>query len=488
MIQPCSMWIRDKLLWLALLTILCLKSYGQVDEQMLHLTLKECIDRAQEVSLQVESVRYNEELAIITARQAKHNRYPTLEATSNYGLNVGRRIDPVTNAFDNQQSTFQNYGLNLYAPIYQGGAIHNNIRQTELKGQSARFRVEQSEDNIALQVAQWYLNAMLAQEARTQAQIRYQETENQIERIDRLIQAGSLPPNDRLEYEAQLLRDAQEITLSENNESLALINLKNLLVLPANTDLQLQKIDIESISVDENRLAQSTEAIYQMALRTQPGIFADSLDLASVELDRSIAQAQLLPTLGLSAVLSTNYSSLSKRAISTNTIYTDIPVIINEMELNVGFPSTQVTLGSNPYFNQLNENIGYGIGLGLRIPIYNNLTARTSVERADVAIKQQKNQNDQNKQQLKNDIQNTMTQARAAYASWQAAQKSLVAQRASLRNIEARVEAGGSSHFELITAENNVRVAENALLQAQYDYIFSMKVLDYYMGIPIELN
>jgi outer membrane protein len=89
------------------------------------------------------------------------------------------------------------------------------------------------------------------------------------------------------------------------------------------------------------------------------------------------------------------------------------------------------------------------------------------------------------KNQLKSDVQRAINDVRAAEKSYNVAEKSLKATRASVDNTRKRFELGVVNGFELVSVQNMLISAESSLLQAKYDYIFKLKVLDFYRGVKL---
>ncbi len=451
------------------------------------LNLQQCVDIAYAKSLQIQNADLNIEMANVNALQAKHNRYPSLNGSTTYGYNVGRTIDPTTNVFANQTSSFQRAQLNTSVTLFQGGVINNSIEQSGIRQIAAKYRKDALLDNIGLQVAQNYLNALLADESRALAEIQIELTRTQIERLDKLINAGTVPANDRLELEAQSARDQQQLINSENTYEIAILNLKNLLLIDVGESINLKKLDPNLVEIDDAILDMPLEEVYYRALNYQPSIRADSMDLIAADFDTKISEGRLLPSLSIGGSVSTNFSSLSREVVGAEDVINTTPVVINGMSVDVGFPGTNFLFDDTPYFDQLDNNLGYGFGLTLSLPIYNNYASRINVERSEIGFKQVHTQNEINRQTLKATIQNAVAQARAAREVYLAAQKSVGAQENSFNNLEKKLAVGAANNFEFITAKNNLSISENSLTQAKYDYIFKLKVIDYYLGNPLKL-
>jgi outer membrane protein len=140
------------------------------------------------------------------------------------------------------------------------------------------------------------------------------------------------------------------------------------------------------------------------------------------------------------------------------------------------------------YLEQIDQNFGQSIGLTINIPIYQNGRVRLGVERARLNVINMQLQQNQVRQQLKNDIQTAIANARAARKQLDAAQKTFDATKIAFENTEKRHQLGAVNTLDLTTARNNLDIAENDLTVARYDYIFKLKIIDFYEGKPLSLN
>jgi outer membrane protein len=141
-----------------------------------------------------------------------------------------------------------------------------------------------------------------------------------------------------------------------------------------------------------------------------------------------------------------------------------------------------------PYLRQLDNNIGYGFGASLSIPIFNNYSARGNVEKAKLNAINDKILSDQTKQTLKTNIQNAIASAKAAKQSLAAAEAATTAAKIAHDNANRKSELGSLNNFELLSARNRYDTAQNNLLIARYEYYFRIKVIEYYLGRGIRLN
>jgi outer membrane protein len=201
-----------------------------------------------------------------------------------------------------------------------------------------------------------------------------------------------------------------------------------------------------------------------------------------------IAKASRLPSLSIGGGVNTNYSTLALRQTGTQIVTNTQEVKVNGVPVEIETSYEAPIIGKNPYFNQLSENLGQNIGLNLQIPIYNNRQVALAIERANLNILQQDIALEQEKQQLKSDIQTAIANARAARQQLEATNKTYDAAKAAFDNADRRFQLGAINAFELTTARNNLNIAETNQVISRYDYLFKLKIIDFYQGKQIDLE
>jgi outer membrane protein len=450
-------------------------------------SLQRCIEYAKDNSLTLRQAGYGIELAKLTDLQNQQSRYPTINGSVNGGMQFGRTIDPVTNSFDNQRITFNNLGIDANWTLYSGGRITNTIKQGKINVEAAEEDARTSFNTLAISIANSFLQILMAEEQLEAAQKRKELSNQQLSQTDKLIQAGTIPANDRLDVLAQIARDEQTIIAAQNLIDINLLNLKELMQLDPNTDIKIERPQVP-IPADTNPDEMTFRETYSSALSTQPQIKAEELRMQSSELGVDIARGALLPTLVLFGGIDTRWSSASKVITSrTPTIVTDT-VYIDNTPVPVGFPSEDITTGKNPYLDQLDQNFGQNVGLALSIPLYNNGRNKIGIQRAQVGVQQARLQNDLTRQQLKTDVQAAIANARAGKRSLEASQKSVDAAQIAYENAEKRFRLGAINNLQLLTARNTLDIAQTNLISAKYEYLFRLKILDLLTGKPLKLE
>jgi outer membrane protein len=352
--------------------------------------------------------------------------------------------------------------------------------------QAADMDLEQIRNDIALQVGNAYLSVLFAIENLRNANLQLQLSQDQLKQTQQLIDFGSRPANERLDIEAQIATREQTVIVNQNTLDNANLQLKLLMRLDPSYNMVLDVPDAIQIFSDPNLL--TYEDVYKKAVQTQKNIAAQELRVRSAELGVNIANAGKYPTIGIGGSLGTNYSNQARRVIDFNTIRQTQDVFINGQQVTVGSDIDVPVLENNPYANQLDENISYGFGLNMSIPIYNNYNVSAGVQRAKLNILSQQNTLEQTYDLVRNNVTAALANARAANLAYSASQKSVAALEASYENAKQRYSLGSINSFELTSIQNQLDVAQVNLLVSKYDYFFKMKVLDFYMGKPIRLR
>ena len=451
-------------------------------------SLERCIVYAQDANFTVLQARANVKVAALAEKQAKAARLPNISINSNAGEQFGRTIDPTTNQFNTTNTGYNSPSLNAGVPIFNGGLIHHSVKQAVWNAQAANADAEQTSNDLALMVAQAYLNILLAEEQAESTRRRVDQSLRQLNVTQKLIEAGTVPMADRFNIEAQIARDEQTAVAAQNSVDLAYLNLKQLLQLEPDYDLRIERPQYE-IPADVNPENYSLQPVYATALTNQPSIRAAEFRIKSAQAGIPIARADYFPSLSLFANLSTNYSSQYRTPVfGTPGFSSPVPVLLDGELKSAQFPETPVDYKNVTYFNQLDQNFGQGIGVQISIPIYQNNRVRLSVERARLNLVNAQLQQNQTRQQLKNDIQTAIANARSARKQLDAAQKTYTAMQAAFNNTDKRHSLGAVNALELTTAKTNLDNAENDVLVAKYDYLFKLKILDFYQGKELRLK
>lgn len=452
-------------------------------------SLERCVREALDKNLTIEQIKLNKLTYDINGKQARRERIPTFNLSSDFGFTVGRVINPATNNFETENSLYQSIGVGTGLTLYNGGRISKTVRQNDVYVEATEQDIRQAQEDLALNVALTYLNVLFAYENEEIAIARVKLTQDQLDNTDKLIQAGSRPENERYDILSQLAIDEQGLITARNNIENNILALKQLMMMEHDFPLVIDRpeIDITNLEPVENELF---ETVYAIALENQAQVQAAMLRQEANELSVDIARSARIPSLTVGGNLGTNWSNLAKapggyyidRITQPGVYINDVPALFQVDQL---IPST---FDAVPYTRQLDQNIGYGWGASLRIPILNNYTAQAGVERAKINVINASIETEKIKQTLRTNIQNALTGARASRKALEGAELAVQAAQIALDNADRRAELGSISNFDYLSARNRKDTADNNLLIARYDYYFQVQVIEYYMGRGIRLE
>ncbi|MCB9344189.1 MAG: TolC family protein [Saprospiraceae bacterium] len=453
-------------------------------------SLEQCINYAQENNITVKQALANVRTAALSEKQAKAARLPNVSANVSLGEQFGRTIDPTTNAFSTQATDYNSFGVSAGITLFNGGLINHSIKQAGWDLKAALADAERTSNDLGLLIASAYLNILLSEEQLDNAIKRVELSEKQLDVTKKLIDAGNIPMAEQYNLMAQVARDEQLAVQAQNSVDLAYLTLKQYLQLEPDFDLQIEHPEI-LIPTDSDPNNQTLSSLYQVAMGNQPAIQSAEYRLKSAEEGVYIAKSSYYPTIAAFADLSTNYSSRfldfrNGQYLRTDTFSTTIA--INGSDVTIDQYQDIYNYPKVKYLDQLDQNFGQGIGISVRIPIYQNGRTRLGVERARLGVLTAQMQQTQAHQNLKNDIQTAIANARAAQQQLEASIKTFDATEIAFQNTEKRHELGAINFLDLSIAKNNRDIAENDLLVARYDYLFKLKILDFYEGKELKLD
>lgn len=445
-------------------------------------TLQECVEYAIQHNIQVRQSANNVLSARNTQDAAYANLLPNLNLQGGYFWNFGLNIDPITNLPSRTDRQTANLALTSSWVLFDGGRNWNQISRSRVDLAAAQYRLEGIRNDIGMNVASQYLQVLLNKELFRIAEEQVQQSSRQLERVKKMVDAGAAPEADLFTAESQLARDEQNAIATENNVQLSLLSLAQLLMLedPYAFDIVEPEMEVAPSGL----LTMTPNQIYETAIGIQPKVRAAEYDLKSSEESYDMAVGTYLPTLSLNGQIATNYSN--QIPVFEGTTPTEIP--IGYYYDNQGIPQpvytqTEVPFGREvkSFNNQVSDNINQFIGLSLSIPLFNRLQTRNQVRNARIQIENNRLNLENTRNTLRQDIQRAHADATASLKSYQAAQKSVAASKANFENAEQRRSVGAISQYDFDTARNNYLRSQSELLQAKYDYIFKIKVLEFYL-------
>ena len=476
-----------------LLSTLLFLALSQIQAQDVW-SLEKCILHSQKASIAVNQANLGIDQAEITLSQAQQSRLPNLNGSTSVGWNFGRTVDPTTNEFITETFFSNNYSLGTNISIFNGMQINNSIKQSKLDLEATKNETEQTRRDVALQVASNYLNVLFAKENIEVSERQLLLNRQQLDRTNREIQAGRLAESERLNLEAQVAQSEQILIETRNSYDIAMLQLKQVLRLDPSFPIDVVAPEGVPVSTDPDMV--DFEEAFVEAQKNRPDLIGQELRVQSAGVGVDIAKGALYPSVGAFANLGSVYSNQARQIIGSEEITVNTPVIVNSLDPSVPFNNVPVDIitttdvpqiAKPSYSTQLDNNLSYGFGASISIPIYNRGATRASVQRAKLNAINSQLQYDQLMENLKILVQQSLADARAAKKKLEASEKSLNAQKLAFENTDTRLEIGAANTFEWESQKTQMENAEIQLLIDKYDYLFKIKILEFYLGKPLKL-
>jgi outer membrane protein len=429
-------------------------------------TLERCLTYALSSNIQIKQSALQQESARLDRSQSLAQLFPSLNASSGFNLNFGRTIDPGTNSFVTEQVNSNNFRAGSNMTLFNGFRLLNSFKQSQMDVLAAEYDLQGLSNDISMNIATAFMQIMFNEELLLVAQEQVDITRDQLDRTQKLVDSGSLPAGSVYDIEAQLASNNLQVINMENALSTSVLTLKQMLNLPASESFRVKRPDV--VIPLEDIGSKTIGTVYDHALNNWPKIKARETKLESAQRGEKIAFATYTPTLSANASVSTLFSSAYKNSYldsSFNLIREDIP-----------------------YGTQLDQNLSESVGLSLSIPIFNGLQSRTAVRKARLSRMNAELQLQDEKNQLYASVQQAYNDAVAARRQFDASDKSVKATEKAFEYAEQRYKVGMMNSLEFNTALNNMSRSRSELLRSKYDYIFKMKVLDFYQGKPITFD
>lgn len=446
------------------------------------MSLADCIQLAWENNLQMQSTVLNVASSEAELKSARENLLPNLNGFASHNYNWGQRIDPFTNQFANTRVQSNSFGLSSSVNLFNGFQNRSNIASNEANVAASSFSLEAQKNDMALSVASAYLMVLMTEELIRTAEQQVQITRRQLDRVVQLVEAGSANVGMQYDLEAQLARDESNLAQRQNDQALAMLQLKQMMVLPVSESISLEKP--AALNDEEKVQLESAAAVYSYAESSMPEIKAAESSIKSWEQRIKAAQSGRYPSLSLSGSIGTGYSGLSSTVTQVTQTGTE-PIGTTASGELVYVPTFESELQRKAFGTQLSDNFNQFIGLSLNVPLYNRGAVTNAVKQAEINRQQAEIQLELEKQGLRQRIESARLDAVAARKLYEANQKAVAAASNALDFATKRFEAGALNVVDFNNAKDNLLVAEATLIQSRYDLFFKSKVLDFYLGKPL---
>jgi len=443
----------NKLL-LAILAV-CL-SLGTVSAQQ-KWSLEDCINYAWKNNITIKSKALNAESQQINYEKSKNQRLPDLNADISSPLNYGLAVNSQNvNTGGGAFSTNVTAGLASSVTLFSGFQIKNTIAAQSFNWQASQEELKKARESMAVSIASAYLQVLYNKELKQIALEQVGLSQSLVDRSVTMATYGKIPEGQVYEVKAQLSKDNLSAVESQSTLSLSLLDLSQLLDLQdwSGFDIVIPAIDVPNL----NNSLQPAEEIYNIAVSTKSTVKASEYRLKSSEKNLEVSKGAVYPRLSLRASYRNGY-----------------------------FPSERDTLGRVPFGTQLQNHYSAGMSLSLSIPIFNRFDTKNNIRLSKIDLENAKLDLENNKKTLYKEIQQAWFNASKATIQYTSSADVVVNSEEAFRFAEEKYNNGKATLYEYNQAKINLASAKSSQLQAKYNLLFCIKILDFYKGEPLKL-
>jgi outer membrane protein len=470
--------------------IFCLNAVGQDKWD-----LRRCVEYAINNNISIKQADIDARTSKLSFDLAKWTQFGTANINTPIGLTFGRSIDRTTNIYENTQSLFQGYTLSAGITLFNWFALRRSVESNKFSYTAQVVNIDKVKNDVTLNVAAAYLQALLAKEQVAVAKTKLELTGQQLGNTQKLVNAGSVPELNAAELEVQFATDTSSVITAQETYDIDNLQLKAILNLDAAAPFDLDTPPIETIPVEPISSLQP-DLVYAIAVSTFPQQRMNDLRISAAVKNVDYTRGLLYPTLTAFAGLGDNFANSLQRLNFNQTVISTgaYAVDASNNQLPIFAPNVTTTYSGQPinkvftgYGSQLSNNFGQQVGLQLNIPIFNGNSSRITYKKAQLSVITAKLTKDNDLLTLKQNIYQAYYNAVASLEKFDANKKAVAVAENSFDLSTKRYNIGMLNTIDYLTNQNNLFTARINVLISQYDYVFRMKVLEYYKGLGIKL-
>jgi outer membrane protein len=451
--------------------------------------LRTCVEYAMANNITVKLSEVQARLSGLTYKQSKLSQYPNVSVSTDGSLNSGSNQDPTSFGRITETYISARFQLQTSADIFNFYSKRNTIASNEWEMQAARANVDKLKNDIALTVANAFLQILLAKEQVNITRVQVEQTAAQLANTQKMVDAGALPPLNATQLEAQLATDSVNYLSAVGGVTQNTLVLKSYMNIDPAAPFEVDAPNLESIPL-EPIADLLPDNVFTLALANQPLQRYNDLRLKAAEKTKEAARGAMYPTLSGFGSLGSGFNNQASHVTSVTQINSNVAfgtVDVGGTIYNVNPILNLPTINKTNFPTQLTDNFSQSIGLSINVPIFSGGSLRTNYEKSKLNINTLQLQKEQDNQKLKQDIYQAYNAALIAMQKFNASKKSVEAGEQTYSFATKRFDVGMLGTFDLITTQNNLLRAKLEYTINRFDYVFKMKVLEFYKGLGLKL-
>jgi len=412
-------------------------------------TLEECISYALEQNISVRKSNLSNQSFAYYAEQAKAQRLPSLNGSVSQNFNWSKGVASGESGFSGSNAS--SYSLNSGVALFNGSRLTNQIKQAELDIEGGKYSLETTRESISLSILNAFLQVLYSEEQVKNSEKQIESTTEQVNLAGERLALQVISQADYLQVKSQLASEKFNLANANSQLAIAKVSLMQLMELPVSDDFTIAHPDLDE-SLNQNRFPEVLK-IFSTALSIKPQIKNAAVNKEIAALDEKIARAGYFPGLSASAGIGSRFASES----------------------------------DDTYFNQLDNGLTPSVGFSLSIPIYQNKQVKTGIALAKLSYQNAELSETDTKNQLRKNIEQACQDVTSAQIEYEASLEKYQSTQESSALSDEKFTQGIINSVDYLVTKTNLIVSESQLLQSKYNLIFSYKIMDFYMGIPLSL-
>lgn len=445
-------------------------------------SLKQCIDTGVQRNITLRQGQITNNINAVNLTQAKDNLYPSLNITDAPGITFGKS-QTTSGGYIPLNTTTNALGINANVTLYNGLQLQNSIRQNDLTYQAGIQSVETTKNNLSLNIVTAYMQVLADYEGVDIAasQIKSDSAQVEIVRIKVTVGKSGFPELSLLQIESQLASDKLSKVNAQNILILAKVNLMQLMNLPVDYRFDvIRPVNVDSLLA---LTPQTSGDIYNIAAGFLPQVKNAQLITQASESGLKVARALYDPKLTLSGNIKSSASSLAYDEYYQPGTIGYVEPTENPVEGYI--EEATYTNNSTNLWNQVNDNFNQFIGLTLSIPVFSNYLARNSVDIAKFNVQNAQLNEEQVKITLRQTIEQAYTNLLGSAEQYAASKDAFISEARSFNDMQKKFKVGLETATDYLVEEANYTKAQQNVVQAKYNYLLQVKLVDFYLGKPI---
>jgi len=427
-------------------------------------TLKECIQYAMDNNIQIKRQELQSMIADKNYKQSRFELLPNMNVGFEHIYSSGRSLNLEEYRWENRNQQQGSLGLRSEVTVFNGLQNLNSIKQQKYNLKSTLEDLEKVKNDISIYIATAYLQILLDQELLNVAKNQSEVTMVQVDKTETLVKVGNVSKGTLLEIKAQAASEKLNIIQRNNQLRISKLTLVQLLDLESPEEFSI--VTPKNLSIENQPAVVITDSVFNYAVTNMPEVKSAEYMLQSQKKALAVTRGRRSPELYLSGLY---YSRYNENAI-------------NPLDPDPLNPSINYSMD-----DQLKDNQYKQITLGLSVPIFNKLRIQRDVSIAKVNMLDAQYNLKQTKQNLYKNIQQAYSDAVSALEKYYSSYDAVKSMEEAFDYTSEKFEVGLASSIDYSIAKNNLSKTQSDLLQAKYEYLLRVKILEFYQGEEIKL-